>query len=74
MLLHQRDQLLFFPDSHGISPTLLEKLIVDLLAIFLFNETTLGESSKVYLGFDRNAYPGYSSLLLLRKGFRYTSY
>jgi hypothetical protein len=53
---------------------MMQNLIVVLLGIFLFNEATLGESPKVYLGFDRNDYPGDSSLPALHKTFRYTSY
>ncbi len=39
----------------------MRKLIVVLLAIFLFNAATLGESPNAYLGFDRNGYPGDSA-------------
>jgi len=48
--------------------------IAVLLAIFLCNDAALGESLNVYLGFDRNDYPGDSSAPALRKTFRYTSY
>jgi len=53
---------------------MMRKLIAVLLGIFLCNEATLGESPNVYVGFDRNDYPGDSSLPALRKNFRYTSY
>ena len=53
---------------------MMRNVIAVLLGIFLCNEATLGESPNVYLGFDRNNYPGDSSLPALRKTFRYTSY
>ena len=52
----------------------MRNLIAVLLGMFLCTEVTLGESPGVYLGFDRNDYPGDSSLPALRKTFRYTSY
>jgi Domain of unknown function (DUF1906) len=53
---------------------MMRNLIAVLLGKFLCNEATLGESPNVYLGFDRNDYPGDSSLPALHKTFLYTSY
>jgi len=38
------------------------------------NPETVAEHSRSYLGFDRNIYPGDSSLPILRKSFAFTSY
>jgi hypothetical protein len=53
---------------------MMRNLIAVLLGIFLCNEATFGESPSVYMGFDRNDYPGDSSLPALRKTFRCASY
>jgi hypothetical protein len=45
-----------------------------LLVTLVLSDTSFGVSQQSYLGFDRNDYPGDSTMSALRKNFRYTSY
>jgi hypothetical protein len=49
-------------------------LIRFLLALAFVHGTASSASAQTYLGFDRNVYPGDSTLPALRTSFRYTSY
>src|ERR1039458_5628973 len=52
----------------------MKRTIILLCAIEILNLASIGSAQRVYLGFDKNDYPGDAAMVTLRKSFRYSSY
>jgi hypothetical protein len=52
----------------------MKRTILLFCAIEILNLASIGSAQRVYLGFDKNDYPGDAAMVTLRKSFRYSSY
>ncbi len=58
----------------NFSSSFIRAVVLILLGLFIATSAPQGATPRSYLGFDRNLYPGDSSLPILRKSFAFTSY